>query len=60
MRIFGWGNSLAVRLPANVIDTLDLKEGDAVDVRAVGERSIEISVRSRRPEGVRTQATHRR
>jgi antitoxin component of MazEF toxin-antitoxin module len=28
MRVAKWGNSLAVRLPASVVDALELKEGD--------------------------------
>ena len=32
MIIAKWGNSLAVRLPAALIETLNLKEGDAVDL----------------------------
>jgi len=33
MQISKWGNSLAVRLPAAVVDALDLKEGDHVEIR---------------------------
>jgi antitoxin MazE len=34
MRVSKWGNSLAVRLPAEVVETLGLKEGDQVDFNA--------------------------
>lgn len=34
MRVSKWGNSLAVRLPAEVVETLGLKEGDEVDFKA--------------------------
>ena len=34
MRVAKWGNSLAVRLPADVVETLNLKEGDEVDLSA--------------------------
>jgi antitoxin MazE len=34
MRVSKWGNSLAVRLPAAVVDELGLKEGDEIGVRA--------------------------
>lgn len=34
MRIAKWGNSLAVRLPADLVRELGLKEGDEVDLRA--------------------------
>ncbi|MBW8733303.1 MAG: AbrB/MazE/SpoVT family DNA-binding domain-containing protein [Asticcacaulis sp.] len=33
MRVAKWGNSLAVRLPAIVVDALGLKEGDDIDIR---------------------------
>lgn len=32
MRVAKWGNSLAVRLPASIVDALDLKEGDDVEL----------------------------
>jgi len=32
MLVAKWGNSLAIRIPSNVIDVLDLKEGDDVEV----------------------------
>jgi antitoxin MazE len=42
MQVSKWGNSLAVRLPAAVVETLQLKEGDQIEVRIVGEREFEI------------------
>lgn len=32
MQIAKWGNSLAVRLPADLVRELDLKEGDQIDL----------------------------
>ncbi|MEK8050764.1 AbrB/MazE/SpoVT family DNA-binding domain-containing protein [Ideonella sp. DXS22W] len=32
MQVSKWGNSLAIRLPAAVVDVLDLKEGDDIEV----------------------------
>ena len=43
MQVSKWGNSLAVRLPAAVVDTLDLKEDDQIEVRIAGPREFEIS-----------------
>jgi len=43
MRVARWGNSLALRLPAKVVKELDLAEGDEVDVRATGPRTLEIA-----------------
>jgi antitoxin MazE len=42
MQVAKWGNSLAVRLPATVIDALELKAGDDIDIHIVGERQFEI------------------
>lgn len=49
MQVAKWGNSLAVRLPANVVKTLDLKEGDQIEISVAGSRTFEIS-RDRRKE----------
>ena len=32
MQVAKWGNSLAVRLPASVVEALKLKEGDDVEI----------------------------
>ncbi len=42
MQIAKWGNSLAIRLPAAVVEALGLREGDDVTVHAVGKRVLEI------------------
>jgi antitoxin MazE len=33
MQVAKWGNSLAVRLPADLVRELGLKEGDQIDLR---------------------------
>ena len=38
MQVSKWGNSLAVRLPAAVVDTLDLKAGDDIEIVVAGAR----------------------
>ena len=43
MRVAKWGNSLAIRLPASVVGTLELKEGDEVEVHVAGERAFDIA-----------------
>jgi antitoxin MazE len=43
MRVSKWGNSLAIRLPATVVEALKLKKGDEVEVRIVGERAFDIA-----------------
>ena len=42
MQVSKWGNSLAVRLPAIVVEALELKEGDQIEVRVAGVREFEI------------------
>ena len=46
MQVAKWGNSLAVRLPASVVDALELKEGDDIEIYA--DRSGAFSV-SKKP-----------
>ena len=43
MRVARWGNSLAIRLPASVVEALALKEGDDIEVFVAGERAFEMS-----------------
>jgi antitoxin MazE len=43
MQVAKWGNSLAVRLPAAVVDALELKEGDQIEIRVAGDREFEVS-----------------
>lgn len=42
MQVSKWGNSLAIRLPAAVVEALGLKEGDKIIVHAAGRRALEI------------------
>jgi antitoxin MazE len=42
MKVAKWGNSLAVRLPATVVEGLQLKEDDDVELHVEGERSIAV------------------
>jgi antitoxin MazE len=43
MQVGKWGNSLAVRLPAAVVEALGLREGDDVEVRVAGARAFEVA-----------------
>lgn len=54
MQVAKWGNSLAVRLPAAVVQALDLKEGEEVELHVVGERSLEVA-RKASPEALLTR-----
>jgi antitoxin MazE len=42
MRVAKWGNSLAVRIPAVVVEALGLEEGDDIELHAVGARALEV------------------
>jgi antitoxin MazE len=42
MQVSKWGNSLAVRLPAAVVELLDLKEGDHIDIHVAGNRTFSV------------------
>jgi antitoxin MazE len=43
MQVAKWGNSLAVRLPASVVEALELKEGDNVEIHVATVRSFGVA-----------------
>ncbi len=43
MQVSKWGNSLAVRLPATVVEALGLKEGDEIEIRVAGKRDFKVA-----------------
>ena len=53
MQVVKWGNSLAVRLPATIVEALDLKEGDEIEISVAGERKFEVSRKPDREELVK-------
>lgn len=42
MKVAKWGNSLAVRLPAAVVDRLELRAGDEIEIRADSRRELSV------------------
>jgi antitoxin MazE len=42
MQVAKWGNSLAVRIPAAVVEALALKEGDDIEIRVADERAFKL------------------
>jgi len=42
MQVAKWGNSLAVRLPQSVVDALNLKDGDQIEIQVMGARTLEV------------------
>lgn len=53
MKVARWGNSLAVRIPQDVVKALGLKEGDDVELARGSEGGIEVSRRPSREESIR-------
>ena len=43
IQVCKWGNSLAIRLPAAVVEILDLKEGDDIQIGVAGDSHLEVS-----------------
>ena len=50
MQVAKWGNSLAIRIPAAVVDALELKPGDEVEIKVESERSFALSRKPVREE----------
>jgi len=50
MQVAKWGNSLAVRLPAAVVEALELKEGDEIEINVTGLRQFTIARKPSREE----------
>ena len=50
MQVAKWGNSLAVRIPADVARTLGLKEGDEIELRALDSGEVAIITDQQRRE----------
>jgi antitoxin MazE len=50
MRVARWGNSLAVRLPAAVVEALDLKAGDEIELHVVDARELAVARKPGREE----------
>ena len=48
VQVAKWGNSLAVRLPAAVVEALQLKPGDEIDVHVAGERAFGVARKPQR------------
>ena len=50
MQVARWGNSLAVRLPAAVVEALELKSGDEIEIHVAGTRELAIARKPGRDE----------
>lgn len=50
MQIAKWGNSLAVRLPASVVEALGLREGDDIELHVADTHSMSVARKPGRDE----------
>jgi antitoxin MazE len=60
MRVAKWGNSLAVRLPRTVVEALELREGDEIEIAVAGPRRFEVGRDRSREEALATLRALRR
>lgn len=52
MKVAKWGNSLAIRIPAEVVDELGLRPNDDAEIRVTGKHSFEVVRDRRRQEAI--------
>jgi antitoxin MazE len=50
LKLAKWGNSLAVRLPAAVVEALKLKEGDDIEIRVADAQELTVARKPGRQE----------
>jgi len=53
MQVAKWGNSLAVRLPAAVVEALEHKEGDEIEIHVADARQFNVARKPGRKEMLR-------
>ena len=59
MQVARWGNSLAVRLPAAVVEALALKEGDEIEIHVADGRAFGVARKPGRAELLKRLRTFR-
>jgi antitoxin MazE len=52
MKLAKWGNSLAVRIPAEVVEKLGISPKEEVEIRITGENSFEVARDHRRRDAI--------
>ncbi len=50
MQVAKWGNSLAIRLPAVVVEALSLKEGDEIEIHVADGKQFGVARKPGRDE----------
>ena len=53
MQVSKWGNSLAIRIPAEVVEALGLKEGDEVKISVASKDELRVDHDDSRDEAIR-------
>lgn len=59
MQVAKWGNSLAIRLPAAVVEVLKLKEGDEIEIHVADARHFAVNRKPGRAELLKRLRTFR-
>lgn len=59
MRVAKWGNSLAIRLPAAVVEALELEAGDDIELFVADEREFGLKKKPVRDELLRRLDAYR-
>jgi antitoxin MazE len=59
MQVSKWGNSLAVRLPVAVVEALELKEGDEINIHVAGAGRFEVERDTSREEALKRLRSRR-
>lgn len=52
MKFARWGNSIAVRIPADVVAKLGISPDEEAQIRVTGENSFEVTRDTRRQEAI--------
>lgn len=59
MQVSKWGNSLAVRLPKKLVETMGLEPGDELDIVQVVDRTIFVEKDRRRKQALANMRARR-
>jgi antitoxin MazE len=53
MKVAKWGNSLAIRLPVSVVEALQLKEGDDIEIHPGSHKTLAVDRDSRKQRALK-------
>ena len=52
LKVAKWGNSIAVRIPSEVVEKLGISPNEEVEIRVTGENSFEVTRDTRRQRAI--------